>query len=109
MPFVEIIELRRCRKDGGTFLEHQGRELALFRTSDATEIIVLDNTCPHAGGNLSGGVVSDGIVSCPWHDWKFDLKTGICVHSRHARVTRYAAEVRDEVVWVDLPPQEAVP
>jgi len=102
MAFVELISLARCREEGGTFVECRGHELAVFRTGEPEEVIVLDNTCPHAGGNLSGGEITGRIVSCPWHHWEFDLRSGVCTHSPLARVRRYPAHVREGIVWVDL-------
>lgn len=103
MPWQAIISEERCRGDGGTFVECQGHELAVFLTGDPPRVDVVDNTCPHAGGNLSGGEVRDGIVTCPWHHWEFRLTTGVCTHSNRARVRRYPAEIRDGVVWANLP------
>lgn len=103
MAMVELIKLDRCRRDRGTFVEHGGHELAVFRLSEPDRVVVLDNTCPHAGGNLSGGEIEGGLVTCRSHQWRFDLSTGVCTHSPLARVRRYPAEVRDDIIWVDLP------
>ena len=70
--------------------------------TDGERFVVMDNRCPHAGGNLSGGTVADGVVTCPWHDWDFDLKTGVCTHSRLACVPVYPVQVRDGFVHADL-------
>jgi len=103
MALTPIIELHRCRENAGAFVEHGGLELAVFRLTNPDRVIVIDNACPHASGNLSGGDVEAGIVTCPWHQWRFDLDTGVCTESQLARVRRYPAEIRDGVVWADLP------
>lgn len=102
MAFVEIIPLANCRKDAGTFVSLADKELAVFHLPDQDRVFVIDNACPHAGGNLSGGEVTGRIVSCKWHQWEFDLATGVCTHSRLARVRTYPVEIRDGVVWADL-------
>ena len=99
---IPLIALDRCRVNGGTFVECAGRELAVFVFSDPERAVVLDNTCPHAGGNLSGGELCDGAVWCPSHRWAFSLDTGVCTHSDRAVVRRYPAEIRDEAVWVNF-------
>jgi len=104
MAYQALIPLDRCRSGGGTFVPHGTSELAVFRLADPEQVVVVDNACPHAGGNLSGGEVRGGIVTCPWHHWEFDLASGRCTHSMRARVRTYPAEVRDGVVWVDLEP-----
>jgi nitrite reductase/ring-hydroxylating ferredoxin subunit len=103
MTWQAVIPVDRCRDGLGTFVEHAGRELAVYLLDDARRVEVIDNTCPHAGGNLSAGRVRGAVVTCPSHQWAFDLTTGVCTHSDRARVRRYPAEVRDNVVWVDLP------
>ncbi len=102
MAWVKLISLDRCAVGKGTFVEHDGLELAVFRFNDPERVMVIDNSCPHASGNLSGGEVKGEIVSCPWHFWEFDLKTGVCTHSDQARVKKYVAEIRDGQVWVDV-------
>ncbi len=102
MAFREIIELSRCELNQGTFVEIDGLGLAVFRFDKPQRVVVIDNDCPHAGGNLSGGSVEDGMVTCRWHQWQFSLETGVCVHSDKARVRRYPAEIRDGIVWADL-------
>ena len=103
MAWIEILTLDRCHQDRGTFVEYDGCELAVFRLRDPDRVVVMDNACPHAGGNLSAGDIEGEAVTCPWHQWKFDLNTGVCTHSDLARVRRYPAEVRNHGVWVDWP------
>lgn len=78
------------------------RELAVFLLGEPDDVVVVDNACPHASGNLSSGTVDRETVTCPWHEWRFNLRTGLCTHSDRARVVRYRAEVRQGDVWVDL-------
>ena len=49
--------------------------IGLFRTGEA-EIFAASNTCPHKGGPLSEGIVHGQKVTCPLHNWVFDLNTG---------------------------------
>jgi nitrite reductase (NADH) small subunit len=87
--------------EGGHYVVHDGRALAVFR--DDTDIVrVIDDCCPHAGGSLSGGVVVDGCVHCPWHDWPFDLATGRCPDNPQIKVVTYPTRVADGQVWVEV-------
>lgn len=51
-----------------------GRALALFAVGD--EVYAVDNRCLHNGNPIDDGPVADGIVTCPWHGWCYDLATG---------------------------------
>jgi len=101
MPWVELISLSRCRPGAGTFVAWHDRELAVFPLRDPGRVVVIDNACPHAGGNLSGGDLQENRVQCPWHHWEFDLDRGVSTHSPLAMVRGYPAEVRDGMVWFD--------
>ena len=39
-------------------------------------------TCPHLGGPLEDAPVEDGCVTCPWHGYRFDLRTGLSADGR---------------------------
>jgi nitrite reductase/ring-hydroxylating ferredoxin subunit len=40
------------------------------------EIIAHSTTCPHLLGPLEHAAISDGCVRCPWHGYRFDVRTG---------------------------------
>lgn len=100
--WTRVIEVERCPLNSGVFVEVAGRELAVFRRDEPPRFTVMDNSCPHASGNLSGGDVAGGTVSCPWHHWTFDLETGVCTHSPLARVKVYPSRVSEGVLYADM-------
>ena len=51
-----------------------GIQIALFRSRG--EIRAIDGLCPHSGGPLALGNCTDGIVVCPWHGARFELRSG---------------------------------
>lgn len=52
-----------------------GLEVAVVSLPDAT-LIAIENWCPHKGGPLAFGKIQDGVVTCPWHGFRYDLRTG---------------------------------
>jgi nitrite reductase/ring-hydroxylating ferredoxin subunit len=40
------------------------------------EVIALQAFCPHMEGPLFEGTLSDGTITCPWHRWCYDVRTG---------------------------------
>ncbi|MCK6479504.1 MAG: Rieske (2Fe-2S) protein [Planctomycetes bacterium] len=63
---------------GARAVEAAGRKIALFRIGGVLH--AMDGVCPHRGGPLGEGAVENGIVSCPWHGWRFEVRTGKCVN-----------------------------
>ena len=67
---IDDIPLRGARK-----LKTALGCVAVFRT-DEQEVFAAADTCPHRGGPLSEGIVHAQSVTCPLHNWVFDLTTG---------------------------------
>jgi nitrite reductase/ring-hydroxylating ferredoxin subunit len=78
-------------------------ELAVFHLTLPDRFVVVKNSCPHAGGNLSAGRVEGNVVTCPWHDWAFDLDTGMCTLSDAARLNQIESRVESDRIEIRLP------
>ena len=64
--------------------------------------MALDNVCPHRGGPLAEGTLEHGKIVCPWHQWEFDLATGISSHSHQAKVATYPLQQMGDDVLVEI-------
>lgn len=74
-PFVDVGEARRLREGGALPVVIDGRALVVFRSGG--RIHAVSDRCPHNGLPLRDGCVKDGVVTCRWHGWQFDLDTGL--------------------------------
>ena len=45
-----------------------------------------ETRCPHLGGPLDDAPVADGCITCPWHGYRFDLRTGTSADGRTLRL-----------------------
>ncbi len=62
------------------------------------------DTCSHRGGPLHEGKLAGTRLTCPWHGWMFDVRTGQCLlPARGTAVATYPVRLDGEAVWVDLP------
>ncbi len=66
--------------------------VAVFRTGE-DEVFATSNTCPHKNGPLSEGIVHDKKITCPLHNWVFDLETGRAQGADEGRIDTYPAKV----------------
>ena len=41
--------------------------------------LIMQRFCPHAGEDLTHAVISEGVIVCPRHHWKWDVHTGTCL------------------------------
>ncbi len=79
---------------------------AAARTRSSTSAAnsqVTDAGCPHNGGPLAKGLVRDGVVTCPWHWYSFDLRTGECRTAAGYRLRKYPVISRDGRLFAQLP------
>jgi nitrite reductase/ring-hydroxylating ferredoxin subunit len=75
------------------------KELALFNVDGTFHAI--DNECPHRGGPLGEGELEGCLLTCPWHAWQFDLRTGESV-TDDSRVSVYPCKVEGGQVLVEV-------
>lgn len=75
--------------------------VAVFRTAK-DEVYALDNACPHKQGPLAEGIVHGAKVTCPLHNWVFDLETGQAQGADEGQVATYPARVEEGRVLLDV-------
>jgi nitrite reductase/ring-hydroxylating ferredoxin subunit len=98
-----------------TQLQDQGRKLVrkagkqVLLIASEGRIFAIANRCPHEGYPLSEGTLGAGcVLTCNWHNWKFDLAQGTALVGRDP-VRTYPIEERNGEIFIDLadPPAEA--
>lgn len=67
------------------------------------EIFATEDACPHAGGPLGEGQLTGDCVACPWHGWRFNVKTGVRVENADFRVQCFAVRIEDGEIVLELP------
>jgi phenylpropionate dioxygenase-like ring-hydroxylating dioxygenase large terminal subunit len=86
-----------------------GEHIVAFRDKDGP--VAFMDLCIHRGARLSGGWVTDGRITCPYHGWEYD-RTGACTRipalpegqgiPRKARAIAYQVQERYGLVWVAM-------
>ena len=62
----------------------------------------ISDVCSHRGGMLSAGTTEDGIVTCPRHGSRFDVRTGRNVGGPGLRFFKWTtSDVRSYEVTLD--------
>ena len=96
--------LEDVRAAGHLIVQPSGHTIVLF--DDDRTIRALDNRCPHMGFPLDRGTLKDGILTCHWHHARFDVASGGTFDPWACDVGVYDVEMRDDEVWVHLPPDD---
>ena len=65
-------------------------------------LVAFDRQCPHGGGDLALGRVIDGEITCPWHNLRFDPKSGASACQTLKKVRLYPVKIEGDKVTVTL-------
>ncbi len=78
MAFIKVCSLRELPNNSQKIVDLGPHKIALFHYNN--EISAIANACLHKAGPLGLGLVEnkyDGLyVTCPWHGWEYNIKTG---------------------------------
>ncbi len=82
-----------------------GKTLAIFRVG--TEFFALDNSCLHRGGPLGEGELDGYNVTCPWHGWTYDVRSGSFQVIPPLKVKSHPARKEGDSILVELDVSES--
>ena len=98
--WVRAASLDALEDKGRLVFRKNGRQIVLLDTPRGVH--ACNNRCPHEGYPLREGALDEGcILTCNWHNWKFDLESGRNLYGGEGLRT-YPVEVRGGEVWIDL-------
>ena len=99
MSWIDIAALDDIPERGARVVKTALGCIALFRTGP-DQVLAASDRCPHKGGPLSEGIVHGQSVTCPLHNWVFDLNTGQA-RGEDARIATYPVRVQGGRVQLD--------
>ncbi|MBK9259553.1 MAG: Rieske (2Fe-2S) protein [Polyangiaceae bacterium] len=85
---------------GGHTAKIEKHQLAVLRTQHG-DVHVVDNRCPHEGYPLAQGKLDGCVLTCAWHNWKFDVTDGHSVLGGEG-VRVFPCRIREGILEVDL-------
>jgi nitrite reductase (NADH) small subunit len=98
--FVPVGRIADFTAGQGRMVDVSGRHVAVFRLGD--QLYALDNMCLHRGGPLCDGDIDNGVVTCPWHGWSYEIKTGTMVQDPRVGVSRHEIRLDGDNVAMRL-------
>ncbi len=98
--FVKALAAADLAPGRGTEVNVAGTAVAMFNVGGA--FYAIGNTCLHRGGPLGQGFLEGPTVTCPWHNWTYDVSTGENVVNHDLKVPCYPTRVEDGQVLVQV-------
>jgi len=100
MSWIDIGPIDDVPVRGARLIKTQVGCVAVFRTAEA-EVFATSDTCPHKNGPLSEGIVHDQKVTCPLHNWVFDLNTGVALGADEGQIATYPVRIEAGRILID--------
>ena len=97
---MKVAKVSEIPAGSGKVIEVDGKTIAVFNC-DGT-FYAMENGCKHRGGPLGEGSLSGSTVTCPWHGWEYDVKTGACLMDASINSQTFAVKVEGEDVLVSV-------
>ena len=98
--FIKVASISELEVGSCKTVEVNGKAVALFNVDG--KVYALDNACLHQGGPLGVGMLEGEVVTCPWHMWEFNVRTGEKLDNPSLKVPTYAVQVEGDEIKVAL-------
>ncbi len=99
--WVKIGNLSDVPRRGARCVKSGAVTIAIFRTAD-DRVFALEDRCPHKQGPLSQGIVHDGCVTCPLHNWVISLESGEAQGADSGRTAKFEVRLSGDDILLDL-------
>jgi nitrite reductase (NADH) small subunit/3-phenylpropionate/trans-cinnamate dioxygenase ferredoxin subunit len=96
--FVTVAKVGEIAEGASRVATVGDRLVAVFLSGGA--YFAIDDLCPHMGASLGDGAFQDGVVTCPWHAWRFDVRDGRWCDNPKIKIDTFEVRVVDGLVQV---------
>ena len=105
---LEKLAVKKVPHDAGSLPELRAGEVrglvcegrSLFLRFTGKEYRVYDGVCPHQSTMIPVDALKGMTLTCPKHNWKFDLVTGNCIANGERPLTELDFKVEEDHLYV---------
>ena len=97
--FVKVASVGEVPAGEMKIVEVDGEEVVVANLGG--EFVAFSNTCTHRGGPLGEGILTDGVVECPFHGGQFNVRSGEVVSAPPSEpVKTYPVQVEGDDIKI---------
>jgi nitrite reductase (NADH) small subunit/3-phenylpropionate/trans-cinnamate dioxygenase ferredoxin subunit len=97
--FVTVARVGAIPQGEGRSFQVGDRLVAVFHLEG--RYFAMDDLCPHMGASLGAGYVDEeGVVTCPWHAWRFCVRDGKWADNPRLAVDTFEVRVLGDEIQV---------
>jgi len=98
--WVPTIDDSKIRDGAYVAVYPKGLSVLLVRVDG--DLHAVANKCAHMACPLEGGKLDGAVLTCPCHDWRFDVRTGLFVDAPELGIATFPTKVADGKVLVQI-------
>ncbi len=98
--WVQTIDDAKVRDGSYVAVYPKGLSVLLVRVDG--DLHAVANKCAHMACPLEGGRLDGAVLTCPCHDWRFDVRTGAFLDAPELALDTYPVKVEDGKVLVAI-------
>lgn len=106
MGFIKVCSVAELPGNSQKIVQCGPHKVALFHYNN--EITAIANACLHKAGPLGLGLVEnkyDGMyVTCPWHGWEYNIKTGSAPPGYKDQQAVYEVKIEGDDIFISEQP-----
>jgi len=97
--FITVAKVGAIAKGEGASFQVGKRLVAVFNHQG--RYLAIDDLCPHMGASLGAGHLDEeGVVTCPWHAWRFNASSGKWADNPRLSVDTFEVRVVGDEIQV---------
>jgi nitrite reductase (NADH) small subunit len=101
--FIKVAPISDLVEGGANKYSLKDTEIVIIKLEG--KIFVIDNLCPHQHApTMSESSIHNMQITCPLHDWTFDLVTGGS-DNEQGRLKKYNYMIENEDIYVEIKDQ----
>jgi nitrite reductase (NADH) small subunit/3-phenylpropionate/trans-cinnamate dioxygenase ferredoxin subunit len=101
--FVTVCKVGAIAEGSGAAFPVGERLVAVFNLVGAGKYQAINDVCPHMGASLADGYLEEGVVTCPWHAWRFRTADGTWCDNPRIKTDAYEVRVVGDEIQVLAP------
>ncbi len=91
----DLMAAGEAKDDDITYKKNcDGRSVFVYRSGG--DYRVYDSRCPHQVTNIPHLALEDKMLTCPKHEWKFDVTTGQCVDKGNRPLKQFDSKIEGD-------------
>ena len=101
MKWLNVVKTSEIEPGQSIVIKLDNKIIAIFNTGK--KFYAINNACPHLGGPLNEGTLEGEVVTCPWHGWQYDLKSGCPITTPNVRT--YPLRLDGDTLQIAVTPE----